>query len=41
MAKRVAIRRVLIFSSVKSGSSNVCQKLEVPPSAPYGLRLVK
>jgi alginate O-acetyltransferase complex protein AlgI len=40
MAKRAAIRKVLIFSSVKRGSSNVCQKLEVPPSAPCGQKSI-
>ncbi len=36
MAKRAAIKKSLIFPSIKSGSSNVYQKLELPPSAPYG-----
>jgi hypothetical protein len=38
MAKKAAVKKGLIFPSIKSGSSNVCQRLEVPPGAPLSLR---
>jgi hypothetical protein len=38
MAKRAAIKKGLIVPSMKIGSSNVCQKLEVPPGAPRGVK---
>jgi hypothetical protein len=38
MAKRAAIKRGLIFPSIKSGSGNVRERLEVPPSAPRGVK---
>jgi hypothetical protein len=41
MATRAAIKKGLIFPSIKSGSRNVCRNPEVPPGAPYGARGVK
>jgi hypothetical protein len=38
MAKKAAVKKDLIFPSIKNGSSNVCQRLEVPPSAPLSIR---